>query len=251
MGEFRNYTEACPISDHYREQRLYQTPEYVKKMKETWLNKNLTVWEAFDMLDDFVDASDPDTTYPNIQHMFQSASSAYENNEPDYMVVALLIHDLGKILYVKNDDSTGQSNRKQWGIVGDTYILGIELPQCAVYPEFKPSPHKISYPLGCGLGNTVISYGHDEYMYDVLQRSEHNLPEEALYFIRFHSLYPWHTGNSYNSLENDIDKRMKNIVQYYNKYDLYTKKDDIPDMDKLKPIFTRMIEKYIPKLLRF
>ena len=34
------------------------------------------------------------------------------------------------------------------------------------------------------------------------------LPPAALYMIRFHSLYPWHTGGAYRQFMNEHDKEM-------------------------------------------
>lgn len=39
-----------------------------------------------------------------------------------------------------------------------------------------------------------MSWGHDEYLYRVLRNHGTTLPDEALYMIRYHSFYPWHTG---------------------------------------------------------
>ena len=43
-----------------------------------------------------------------------------------------------------------------------------------------------------------MSWGHDEYMAQVLENNldKHQLPDEAIYMIRFHSFYPWHTPKS-------------------------------------------------------
>jgi hypothetical protein len=35
----------------------------------------------------------------------------------------------------------------------------------------------------------MMSWGHDEYMYQVLKHNKSNLPEEALYIIRYASVY--------------------------------------------------------------
>lgn len=57
----------------------------------------------------------------------------------------------------------------------------------------------------CGLKNVLMSWGHDEYMYKVMQRNGVKLPEEGFYIVRFHSFYPWHTGGDYMHLCNDKD----------------------------------------------
>jgi len=40
------------------------------------------------------------------------------------------------------------------------------------------------YKPNCGLENVIMSWGHDEYMYQVLRHNKTTLPEEALYMIR-------------------------------------------------------------------
>ena len=72
-----------------------------------------------------------------------------------------------------------------------------------------------------------MSFGHDEYLYRVLTGNKQcTLPEEALYIIRFHSFYPWHTGGDYDHLCNDKDREMMkwirefklvNIIAYTNR----------------------------------
>lgn len=36
--------------------------------------------------------------------------------------------------------------------------------------------------------------------------------------IRYHSLYPWHTGGAYTELENDKDRETKKAVLRFNKW---------------------------------
>lgn len=65
------------------------------------------------------------------------------------------------------------------------------------------------YQNGCGLDNLLMSWGHDEYMYQVLKHAEGcTLPQEALYMIRFHSFYPWHTGGDYWQFASPRDHEM-------------------------------------------
>ena len=45
------------------------------------------------------------------------------------------------------------------------------------------------------------SWGHDEYLYQILKHNKINLPEEAFYIIRYHSLYAHHKENSYNHVK--------------------------------------------------
>lgn len=71
------------------------------------------------------------------------------------------------------------------------------------------------YKPNCGLNNLMMSFGHDEYMYRVLVGNNCTLPKEALYMVRFHSFYPWHTGGDYDYLCNDEDREMLKWVREF------------------------------------
>jgi inositol oxygenase len=64
------------------------------------------------------------------------------------------------------------------------------------------------YERNCGLNNIMMSWGHDEYMYRVLVHNKTKLPQQALYMIRYHSFYPWHSGGDYGHLCNKADLSM-------------------------------------------
>ena len=63
------------------------------------------------------------------------------------------------------------------------------------------------YEPGCGLSNVTMTYGHDEYMYNVLVGNGCPIPEEGLYMIRFHSFYPWHKEQEYKWREDEKTPR--------------------------------------------
>ncbi len=65
------------------------------------------------------------------------------------------------------------------------------------------------YTPNCGLDNVHLSYGHDEYLYQVCKNY---LPLEALYTIRYHSFYAAHRENEYQHLMNDHDHEMMKYV---------------------------------------
>ena len=71
------------------------------------------------------------------------------------------------------------------------------------------------YSPNCGLSNVVMSFGHDEYMYRVLVGNNTTLPEEALYMVRYHSFYPWHSGGAYDYLCNDRDREMLDWIREF------------------------------------
>lgn len=77
------------------------------------------------------------------------------------------------------------------------------------------STHLGMYSENCGLKEVMTSWGHDEYLYRVLCGNNHSLPEEALYIIRYHSLYPWHFSGAYDYLCSDKDREMLKWVKEF------------------------------------
>ena len=263
-NEFRDYYKDDPITEavreHYRKMRSNQTLDYVQRMKKKYLtfDKPLFVWKAMEKLNDLVDVSDPDLTLPNVQHLIQAAEGAREAGEPDWMQLVALIHDMGKIMYLWGSDEDGTSPKEQWGLVGDIFAVGCHLPETCVYPEFnelnpdmKDSRYNTVlgiYSPGCGLDNLQLAWGHDEYLYQVLKHHpESKIPEQGLVCIRYHSFYPWHTGNSYSEFETEKDKQYKHWVKAFNRFDLYTKRNEVFDLDEMKSYYQPVIEKYLGK----
>lgn len=212
-------------------------------------------WTLFAGLDGLIDLSDPDTSLPNSLHALQTAEAIRKcGSYPDWFVLCGLIHDMGKIIYLSGNDEDGTSKTTQWAIVGDTFITGTSIPESIVLPEYnslnKDHKNKINkYNKGCGLDKCSVSFGHDEYMYRLLKANNHKMPIEAEYIIRYHSLYTWHSGTEYDYLLTDDDILMKNVVQEFNQYDLYTK-DDAPERNikwsfQLREYYTSLVKKYI------
>ena len=254
MTNYRQYVSAADnVKENYKLARINQTIPYVKdRMAEFSLRAKtpMSIFETLDILSNFIDISDPDVDIPNAHHAFQTAEGARLNNEPEWFQLTCLLHDLGKIMYLWGNHTTGTSIKQQWGIVGDTYILGCKIPDTIVYPEYnKYQPNKNDSILGiytekCGLSNCTLTWGHDEFMYRVLLNNKNTLPEEALYIIRYHSLYLWHTNNEYTQFENGLDVKMKPWVQKFNTYDLYTKENIEVSMDDLRSYYKTLIDKY-------
>jgi inositol oxygenase len=215
-------------------------------------NNQDNFWTLFHKLDGIVDLSDPDTSMPNSLHSLQTAEAMRQDNRPDWMILTGLIHDMGKIVYIKGCAEDGTSIDTQWSIVGDTFITGTRIPDNIILSEYNyyNQDHKNNinkYQENCGLENCSISFGHDEYLYRLLKANNHTLPLEAEYMIRYHSLYAWHSSDSYNYLENELDREIKPWVQEFNKYDLYTKDDNniLYWTDELKVYYENLVKKYI------
>lgn len=256
---FRQY-ETAPerVKDNYRIARVRQTVQFVDRMLETYapLDRKMDIWTILEQLNDLVDVSDPDLAHPNLYHAFQTAEAMRSDGLPDWMQLMGLLHDAGKIMYMRGCDEDGTSRIQQWAMVGDTFVVGCGLPKSLVYSEFndlnpdmKNSMYNTvcgRYPPGCGLDQVQCSWGHDEYLYRILAsgKNPHTLPEAALYMARFHSLYAYHRDGGYTELMSEKDHRLLPELKKFNKYDLYSKSDTLLDIDALRPYYTTLIDKY-------
>ena len=145
-------------------------------------------------------------------------------------------------------------------MTGDTHVVGCEFPAEIVFHEFfeeNPDHHDVRYntPYGmysphCGLENVYLTWGHDEYMYRVAKKYS-TLPREALWMIRFHSFYPCHRGGAYQHLMTAEDHEMMKWVKEFNKFDLYSKSDEMPDVEKLKGYYQGLIAKFFPPTIEW
>ncbi|XP_068205702.1 inositol oxygenase [Palaemon carinicauda] len=262
--DFRQFPEdsedpkLAKVKETYLKMHTNQCVDYVKKRLDHWSKFDkfeATIMEALEQLNDLIDESDPDTDVPNIIHAFQTAERLREAHpEKGWLHLTGLIHDLGKVMAFYGEP--------QWSTVGDTFIVGCEFGESVVYrnttfhnnPDNKNSKLNTKYGMyepNCGLDNVHMSWGHDEYMYRVLKHNKSTIPEEGLYIIRYHSFYPWHTGGDYMHLCNNKDLEMMPWIREFNKFDLYTKKDELPDIEALKPYYQSLIDQYCPGKLKW
>lgn len=115
------------------------------------------------------------------------------------------------------------SGEPQWCVVGDTFVVGCEWSENIVFrsdsfdgnvdgenPKYNTKYGM--YEPNTGLENLLLSWGHDEYMYQVLKHNKTTLPQHALDIIRFHSFYPWHSSGDYEHLTQPKDDETKKWV---------------------------------------
>ncbi|MCW3119641.1 MAG: Inositol oxygenase [Chitinophagaceae bacterium] len=253
--EFRNYDAPArdTVKEFYRLNHTYQTYDFVKQKKENFLKfdkREMNVWKAFDFLNELVDDSDPDTDLDQFQHLLQTSEAIRADGHPDWMVLTGLMHDMGKVLCLFGEP--------QWAVVGDTFPVGCAYSDKIVYPEFfennadytNPAYNTANgvYKEGCGLRNVDMSWGHDEYVYQMMKD---HLPEEGLYMLRYHSFYAWHREAEYGNLLDDHDKEMLKWVKLFNPYDLYSKNPTPPVWKELKPYYEGLVAKYLPETIKF
>jgi inositol oxygenase len=247
---FRDYrAEARPsVKEFYRLNHNHQTLDFVKGKKREYVplaKRRMGVWEAMEFLNTLVDDSDPDTALSQIEHLMQSAESIRAEGLPRWFILTGLIHDLGKILCLFGEP--------QWAVVGDTFPVGCAFSDRIVFPEFfagNPDAQVREYQSscgiyrpGCGLDQVHLSWGHDEYLYNVVKDY---LPEPALYMIRYHSFYAGHTEGAYGQLMNDHDREMFRWVKAFNPFDLYSKASARPDVAALRPFYEDLITEFFP-----
>jgi inositol oxygenase len=252
---FRNYeADANPgVTQFYRENHAKQTYDFVLQKKAEYCSLTRgkkSLWEMAEYLNTLVDESDPDTDLTQIEHLLQTAEAIRNDGHPRWFILAGFVHDLGKVLCLYGEP--------QWAVVGDTFPVGCAWSDKIVFHEFfadNPDSRTPQYQTragvyeeGCGLDRVHLSWGHDEYLYHVVKD---HLPEEGLYMIRYHSFYPAHREGEYTHLMNDRDRDMFRWVRAFNPYDLYTKSQERPNVNNLRPFYEDLIAEYFPPQLRW
>jgi len=256
-NDYRNYDNANnKVIQLYKLNHTYQTVDFVKsQINKYCINFDkfkMTIWEAIDKLDNIIDESDPDLDLPQIIHALQTSErlkQLYPNTE--WISLIGILHDLGKIIALP------EIGQEQWATVGDTFPVGCKFSDKIVYYEFFKNNADFSHPIystkygmynkNCGLDNLLFSFGHDEYMYQVLKHNNCLLPEDGLKIIRYHSFYPWHKENEYTYFMNKDDEHIKDLCKIFSKADLYSKDNlNIPNTEVLIDSYKESLDKYFP-----
>ena len=254
--EFRDYqnsNRAKTVREFYKLNHQYQSIEFVSKKEDRFLKFNerkMSIWDAVDFLNTLVDDSDPDIELDQLQHLLQTSEAIRSDGHPDWFVLTGFLHDVGKVLCLFGEP--------QWAVVGDTFPVGCSFSKSIVHSEyFSLNPDSSNpnyntkygiYKENCGLDYVKMSWGHDEYLYQIVKDY---LPQESLYMIRYHSFYSQHKENAYNHLLNELDIKMFEWVKKFNKYDLYSKAPIPPDSKALRPYYEDLVSKYLPNTLNF
>ncbi|MFD2938188.1 inositol oxygenase family protein [Spirosoma flavum] len=252
--DYRNYDapERDTVREFYRLNHTYQTYDFVREKEREFLSfnkKELPVWGAMEFLNTLVDDSDPDTDLDQLQHLLQTAEAIRADGHPDWFILTGFLHDMGKVLCLFGEP--------QWAVVGDTFPVGCQHSDKIVYSEyFVNNPDSYDeryntkygvYEPNCGLRNVHMSWGHDEYLYQIMKDY---MPEPALYMMRYHSFYSQHREEAYNHLMDEHDHEMFKWVNKFNPYDLYSKSPKPPVVSELKPYYQELIAKYLPATVR-
>ncbi|GAA4463732.1 hypothetical protein GCM10023189_42080 [Nibrella saemangeumensis] len=252
--DYRNYDNPGrdTVREFYRLNHTYQTYDFVMEKEQEFLKfdkKEMPVWGVAEFLNTLIDDSDPDTDLDQLQHLLQTSEAIRADGHPDWFVLTGFLHDMGKVLCLFGEP--------QWAVVGDTFPVGCQHSDRIVYPEFfdlnpdsKDERYNTKYGVyepNCGLRNVHMSWGHDEYLYQMMKPY---MPEPALYMMRYHSFYAQHREHAYDHLMDDHDREMFKWVNKFNPYDLYSKSPKPPVVSELKPYYEDLIAKYLPDTIR-
>jgi inositol oxygenase len=276
------------VETTYRLMLENQTLGYVREMKDKYeqLNISESIWDTMQRLNEVKDESDPDNALPQSVHAYQTAEAAssftgefpveklfsesewallpkiwrdeyqgktmqtmYPSIDLDWLPLVGLIHDSGKVLLLREYGAL-----PQWSVVGDTFPVGEPLDPGYVFYEkgYHLGNDSLvatsSYENNCGFNKVTFSFGHDEYLASVLEKNKTKLPKEAIYLVRHHSFYAWHTPRvdkrGYTHLANDYDWYMLPLLKALQQSDLYSKLPTKPDFDAVKDKFKDLVEHY-------
>jgi inositol oxygenase len=248
--QYRIFDDSTPqhIKDFYRLNHCRQTWDFVMEKEQQYLTlsrQKLSIFEAIELVDQIIDESDPDIDLPQCYHFYQTAEALRKDGQPRWLILTGFIHDLGKILNLYGEP--------QWAVVGDTFPVGCAYSDKVVFSEYFATNPDLNNPLyqstfgvyneKCGFNQLHMSWGHDEYLYQV---TKNYLPEEASYIIRFHSFYAAHNQNEYEYLMNEKDKTLMPWLKLFSSYDLYSKTSEKLDLEKLKPYYKELVAEFFP-----
>lgn len=253
VEEFRDYQNSTPesVKEFYLLNHTHQTLSFVLTQKKKYypLNKLvMSIWQAMEKLDAIVDESDPDMESAQTIHAFQTAERLRKDGHPRWLILTGLIHDLGKVLILFDEP--------QWAVVGDTFPVGCAYSNKIIFSDYFihngdiknkkiQTLYGIYFP-NCGLDNVHMSWGHDEYLYQVVKKY---LPDPALYIIRYHSFYAAHQEAAYSHLMNDYDRSMMRWLELFRNYDLYSKSPESINVSELMPYYQELVAEFFPEPL--
>lgn len=252
--DFRDYEQAPEsVKEFYRLNHTNQTLSFVLKQKKNYYaldKKRMSIWQAMKALDDIIDESDPDMHNAQTIHAFQTAERLRKDGHPRWLILTGFIHDLGKMLILFGEP--------QWAVVGDTFPVGCAYSDKVIFFDYLSDNPDMNnrklqtqygiYQSNCGLDNIHMSWGHDEYLYQVVKRY---LPDEALYIIRYHSFYAMHKEGAYDHLMDEYDRSMVKWLQLFSQYDLYSKSTEPVNVSELMPYYQQLVAEFFPEDLRW
>lgn len=204
-----------------------------------------TVWDRLMALAHVNDESDAELEgMTQLGHALQTANAIANDGQDENWIIVGLIHDLGKIMQAAGE--------KPEFTVGDVYPVGCQFGRSIVYYDYLQENPDWNHPVystkngiyepECGLMNVTMSYGHDEYIYQIFKDL---LPYEMLWTLRHHSFQS--VASDYTHLMTKEDKELREThMRKFMGYDLYTKDKYNVGGHKLK-YYQEIIERRYPE----
>jgi hypothetical protein len=188
--------------------------EYLNKKYSNSVFGKIKVWDAIEKLSIVIDPTDKELYgVSQFIHTIQVLESMENDKiEDEYFIIGAIIHDLGKLLLLTDEDPAN--------IVCNNTIIG----------NYKPES---------GLDNCIFQWNHDEYAY---LKFKDYLPENISWLIRYHSI----RLDLNLEIMNDKDRMWYNkYLVPFRKYDKSTKSIfNIPNINIKR--YQKLIEKYFP-----
>jgi len=251
----RDYTNVPDFVRHlyfgmHSEQTVDMARMLHARVFETKSEHVYSLREMFELGKTLHDTSDPDALFPQSIHWIQTALRALEAGASSAEITGAISHDMEKVGLHTFYGITGPFN---WG---DTFPLGCQHDVDAIETidaapgAFALNPDSTNplystkygmYEPQCGLDNLLVSFGHDEAIYQWAVRNvdsfRQELPQAVLDFFRWHSCYAIHTGTAkkkvgYEHLLADGDLERMAEVKRLSEFDLYSK-ETVIDPEKL------------------
>ncbi len=206
---------------HNRDQTLERARALQQKYAARILGRG-TVRERFDTLAGVCDESDRFLEgMSQLGHALQTANAMKRDGLDEDWILLGLIHDLGKAPLMEVEPPEF--------VVGDIHPLGCAFSPRIQHAEFlEQNPDRGDpvyrtrpgiYEEGCGLESVTFTYGHDQYLYDILQGL---IPHEVAWVIRHHSFQS--VASDYLHLFDERDLALREShMKVFAKYDLYSK----------------------------
>lgn len=194
-----------------------QTLDTVASLRDKYANPvfgRVRVWSLVEMLSQCIDPTDQRLYAASQQmHVLQILEAMEsENAATDELVLAALVHDLGKVL-----------------------LLTDEAPEnvvCMNTPIGSPAP-------GSGFANCVFQWNHDEFAWS---RLKDYLPEGIAWLVRYHSVLPAQCAHLMDAQDRDFAER---YLQPFARYDHGTKSPFFLPKKRIEH-YRSVIEKWLP-----
>lgn len=192
-----------------------QNAKLVIELNNKYENKttfNHPIWELIEMLKGVIDPTDKKLYLINqFIHTLQVAEAADEATHNEEIIVAALVHDLGKLLLL-TDEKPENIVCENWVIQGD-------------HNE--------------GLENAICNWNHDEFIY---MKLKNHLPDHLLWLIRFHSI---RLPDSYIYMSETDKKLTETYLNEFRIFDRRTKGKKLPE-EKNFDKYRKILEKWFP-----